>query len=179
MIFLVVIVMMSSNSHPAQTQMLFDFSKNATVDQWQIVDDVVMGGRSSGNFRLNDEGHGVFEGKISLANNGGFSSLRYRFDAVNVSQYTKVVLRVKGAKTTYQFRVKADASDYQSYVYPFETTGEWQDIEIPLSEMYPTYRGRKLNMPKFAHPTIEELRFLIGNKKPEQFQLCIDYILLK
>jgi hypothetical protein len=38
-----------------------------------------MGGESSSTFQLNSEGHGVFEGNISLDNNGGFSSVRYRF----------------------------------------------------------------------------------------------------
>jgi hypothetical protein len=37
-----------------------------------------MGGESSSTFQLNSEGHGVFEGNISL-DNGGFSSVRYRF----------------------------------------------------------------------------------------------------
>jgi hypothetical protein len=36
-----------------------------------------MGGESSSTFQLNS-GHGVFEGNISL-DNGGFSSVRYRF----------------------------------------------------------------------------------------------------
>jgi hypothetical protein len=42
-----------------------------------------MGGESSSTFQLNSEGHGVFEGNISLDNNGGFSSVRYRFPQTN------------------------------------------------------------------------------------------------
>lgn len=37
-----------------------------------------MGGKSSGDFYINESGNGVFEGFVSLANNGGFSSVRYR-----------------------------------------------------------------------------------------------------
>ena len=40
--------------------LIFDFNKKSDIQNWRIVDDVVMGGRSSGNFRLNAEGHGVF-----------------------------------------------------------------------------------------------------------------------
>jgi hypothetical protein len=39
----------------------FDFSKNATIQDWIIVDDVVMGGESSSTFQLNSEGHGVLK----------------------------------------------------------------------------------------------------------------------
>ena len=39
---------------------LFDFDKNSDLSQWKTVDDVVMGGRSDGNFYLSKAGHGVF-----------------------------------------------------------------------------------------------------------------------
>ena len=58
--------------------MLYHFDKNSSPSDWRIVDDVVMGGRSDGSFRINDAGNGVFEGSISLENNGGFSSVRHR-----------------------------------------------------------------------------------------------------
>jgi len=75
-----------------QTSTIFDFNKKADITNWKIVDDAVMGGRSSGKFYLNEEGNGVFEGSISLENNGGFSSLRYRFDAVSTTSYSKIIL---------------------------------------------------------------------------------------
>ena len=59
---------------------LFDFNIKSDISNWKVVDDVVMGGRSNGNFELNKNGYGVFSGNVSLENNGGFSSLRYRFD---------------------------------------------------------------------------------------------------
>ncbi len=64
------------------TLTLFDFEKNADIQNWRVVDDVVMGGRSSGSFSLSPEGYGVFAGRVSLENNGGFSSVRYEFDKI-------------------------------------------------------------------------------------------------
>ena len=61
-----------------QAQVIFDFNKKSDLQDWIIVNDVVMGGRSSSTFKLDEDGEGVFEGNISLENNGGFSSLRYR-----------------------------------------------------------------------------------------------------
>ena len=59
--------------------MIFDFNKKSDLQDWIIVDDVVMGGESLSTFKLNEDGCGIFEGNISIQNNGGFSSLRYRF----------------------------------------------------------------------------------------------------
>ncbi len=159
--------------------LIFDFNKDSDIQSWIIVDDVVMGGRSSGSFSLSAEGHGVFQGTVSLENNGGFSSVRYRFPKKQTKEYTRVVIRLKGDGKEYQFRIKSDASDYYSYITTFPTTGEWQDVEIPLKDMYPSFRGRRLNQPNFSKESIEEVAFLIGNKKKEKFKLLLDSLALK
>lgn len=158
------------------TTTLFDFTTDSDLNNWYIVDDVVMGGRSDGKIRISSEGHGLYTGTISLENNGGFSSLRYRTEPVSVGQGDKLRVRLKGDGKTYQLRVKQDRRNEYSYVYEFESTGDWQEIEVPLHEMYPVYRGRQLNRPNFDHDRIEELIFLIGNKRPEEFRLLIDHI---
>lgn len=158
------------------TSLIFDFNENSNIQNWRIVDDVVMGGRSSGNFKLSPEGHGLFEGRVSLENNGGFSSVRYGFEKMKVDANSKVVIRLKGDGKPYQFRVKEDSSTRHSYIASFETSGEWQEIVIPLADMYPAFRGRKLDLPNFPHHQIEEIVFLVGNGKDEAFRLLIDKI---
>ena len=161
------------------SQVIFDFNKSAEIQNWLIVDDVVMGGKSSGTFNLNADGFGVFEGNISLDNNGGFSSVRYRFEKTLVKEYSTVHIKLRGDGKKYQFRIKAKSGDYYSYISPFQTTGEWQEIEIPLKEMYPSFRGRKLDQPNFSDDYIEEITFLIGNKKEEDLLLLIAKIELR
>jgi hypothetical protein len=158
------------------THIVFDFNKNSNIEGWRIVDDVVMGGRSSGSFKLSPKGFGLFEGQISLENNGGFSSVRYQFKKLKVNEANKIIIRLKGDGKNYQFRVKDKMNTYYSYIASFQTSGEWQDIEIPLKDMYPSFRGRKLDLPNFSHDYIEEIVFLIGNKTPEKFKLQIDKI---
>lgn len=158
---------------------IFDFNKNSNIENWTIVDDVVMGGKSSSTFRLSAQGHGVFHGVISLENNGGFSSVRYRFEKIRMGEFTKIILRIRGDGKKYQFRIKSNSDDYYSYIAPFSTTGDWQEIEIPLKEMYPSFRGRKLDQPNFSNDYIEEITFLIGNNRQEEFKLLIDKIELK
>lgn len=160
-------------------ELVFDFNKNSSLSNWRIVDDVVMGGLSAGNFEINDSGHGEFSGMVSLENNGGFSSVRYRFETMNVSDYSKIILRLKGDGKRYQFRVKSNQNERQSYVAYFETSGDWQTIEITFGDMYPSWRGMTLDMPNFPGNTIEELAFLVSNKKAENFKLEIDRISLQ
>lgn len=158
------------------TQVLFDFTTTSNLKNWRIVDDGVMGGRSNGNFSLNEAGYGEFSGLISLDNNGGFSSVRYNFKKVSVYENSKICIKLKGDGKEYQFRIKQNSNDYYSYILPFKTSGEWETVELNLNDMYPSFRGRKLNMPNFSEDSIEELVFLIGNKKEESFKLLLDTI---
>lgn len=161
------------------TTPIFNFDNTTNIRQWHVVDDNVMGGKSSGNFKLSEEGFGVFEGNISLENSGGFSSVRYGFPKISIKEFSKVILRLKGDGKEYQFRIKAKAEDAHSYIAYFLTSGEWQEIEIPLNTMFPTFRGRELDQPDFDKDYIEEIAFLIGNKKKENFVLMLEKIELK
>lgn len=161
------------------SHIIFDFNQKAIIKDWVIVDDGVMGGKSAGSFSLNEQGHGVFEGSVSLDNNGGFSSLRYSSDMILVQDFTTIALKIKGDGKNYQFRIKSNTGDYYSYIATFSTSGEWQEIQIDLKDMYPSFRGRRLDQANFEKKYIEEVAFLIGNKKEEKFKLLIDKIELK
>lgn len=137
-----------------------------------------MGGKSLSQFKLNADGYGVFDGEISLENNGGFSSIRYRFPRVKTTSSSKLRIRIKGDGKDYQIRVKDKSSTYYSYITRIPTTSLWEDIEINLKDMYPAFRGRQLDIPNFSHAFVEQIAFLIGNKKNENFKLIIDSIKL-
>ena len=155
---------------------IFDFTSESNISNWKIVDDVVMGGRSDGNFEINSEGHGAFSGEVSLENNGGFSSLHYYFEAEKTDQFSKFVIRLKGDDKEYQFRVKNSQNQRHSYIYKFNTTGNWQTIEIPFSKMTASFRGNALDLDNYNGKQMEEIVFLIGNKKAESFKLVLDSI---
>jgi hypothetical protein len=72
----------------AEEKILFDFKKDGDTSGWMIEDDGVMGGLSKGRFQLNNEGHATFSGNVSLENNGGFSSVQWNFDPIDVSPYS-------------------------------------------------------------------------------------------
>jgi NADH dehydrogenase [ubiquinone] 1 alpha subcomplex assembly factor 1 len=158
---------------------IYDFNKDSAPRDWRIIDDGVMGGQSQGRFAIDADGNGVFQGSISLENNGGFSSVRYQFDKIQVTKDNTISIRLKGDGKDYQFRVKDKNNAYYSYIITFKTTGEWQTINIKLSDLYPSFRGRKLDLPNFNSDSFEEIVFLIGNKKNESFKLVLDKIELK
>jgi len=159
--------------------LIFDFSSTNDWSSWEVENDVVMGGNSTSKLERSAEGNAVFKGSVSLENNGGFASLQYHFPSKDIKAYTKAYLRIKGDGKEYQFRVKSNLQDRASYIYTFKTTGDWQTVEVPLKEMVPTFRGRKLDIPNFSADQIQEVRFLIGNKRAEDFRLVIDKIELK
>ncbi len=158
---------------------LFNFNTNSDLSSWQVVDDVVMGGRSRSSFYLTDPGHGVFSGKVSLANNGGFSSVRYRFKPLRVGDYFKLVLQVRGDGNRYQVRVKSGTGERHSYIAYFETSGDWETVEVMFAEMRPSFRGMALNIPPYPAVTLEEIGFLVGNKMAQSFRLELKEIVLK
>ena len=155
---------------------LVDFTKETNLSHWQVIDDNVMGGSSLGSLVLNKDGNAVFKGNISLENYGGFSSIQYFFDSKKVESYSKFVLYIKGDGKRYQFRIKENEKNYYSYVYYFQTNNDWQRIEIPFNKMYPSFRCRRLNMAIFSGNSIQQVGFLFGNKKAENFQLEINKI---
>lgn len=160
------------------TMTLFDFTTESDISDWTTVDDTVMGGRSDGRFRLNAAGHGEYTGHVSLENNGGFSSLRYRMPTIRIQGLTKAVLRVKGDGKRYQFRTKTSDYDRHSYVTHFETTGDWQEITLDLITMKPQFRGRSLDLPDYPAEMLSEVAILIGNKEEQDFRLVLDWIRL-
>ncbi|MGO2101483.1 MAG: CIA30 family protein [Psychroflexus halocasei] len=162
-----------------ETELIFKFSKQAQLKNWKIVDDVVMGGKSSSEIKLDEQGNGLFDGKVSLKNNGGFSSVRYCFQRKNNEKYTHLIIEIKGEGKEYQFRVRENSSDQHAYKAHFKTSGDWEIVKIPFNEMSPTLKGQKLDMPIFSGKYLEEIGFLIANKKEQNFQLIIKKIELK
>ena len=159
-----------------QTNMVYDFNADTNIKDWRIVNDGVMGGLSTSFITLDEDGHGVFSGHVTTENNGGFASVVFNKDVSLENGEKTITIRVKGDGKKYQLRLKRSEQQYQSYIQTFKTNGEWQEFIFQLTDFEPSFRGRKLDMPNFDFEKIEEVRFLIANKKEQDFQLLIDSI---
>ena len=157
---------------------IFVFNHDCKLENWQVVDDIVMGGRSNGQLSLNSDGNGVFKGNVSIENNGGFSSIQLNLDGVKTVKNQVIELQLKGDVSLFQFRIKATKYDRHSYVYDFKTTGQWETILIPLNKMYPSFRGYILDISNFNHSQIERIGFLKASRINSDFQLEIKSISL-
>ena len=177
LLFAIPFISMTQSTAPNDPPItLFNFSKGVNIENWRIVNDDVMGGISTSKFKLSNSGYGVFQGNVSTENNGGFASVRYIMDEVNIEEASAIRIKVKGDGKNYQFRIKNKTSDYFSYVTTFTTSGDWQTIEMQLNDFYASFRGRKLDLPNFNKKAIEQIAFLIANGTDETFKLEIDKI---
>tara|TARA_B110000008_G_scaffold184252_1_gene183114 strand:+ start:465 stop:1022 length:558 start_codon:yes stop_codon:yes gene_type:complete len=176
-IYFLILLIFKTNPLMSQT-VIYNFDANSDLKKWVIVNDDVMGGISSSNLIVEKDGNGVFQGIISTAYNGGFSSLRFNCKRIYLKDNTHFKIRVKGDGKNYQFRIKSNRDDYYSYIISFKTSGEWETVTIPINEMYASFRGRKLDMKNFDSDYFEQITFLFGNKKDENFKLLIDNIIL-
>ena len=160
-------------------EVLFEFDKASDLSQWTIVNDGVMGGVSDSDLTINENGNAVFTGKISLDYNGGFASVRYNPDQIDVSPYEKIVIRCKGNPNRYQVRTKSSWRERHSYIQYIDITDEWQELEVIMKDMYPQFRGYELDIPNYPKEILGEFALLIGNKRYEDFEMEIDWIKLK
>ena len=167
----------SSSPQPSAIMTLYPGTGDrAQNDNWYVEDDRVMGGRSQGHVEMTAGGHGRFHGQVSLENNGGFSSVQYDLpENVTLDQASAFRLRLKGDGKRYNFRVKPAGQRY-SYTYEFPTSGEWEEVTVPFDQLRPTFRGRTPDAPPYTGQTIEQIRYLIGNKKAQDFELLFDWV---
>jgi len=160
------------------TEKLMDFTKEKEI-KMEIVDDGVMGGRSQGKVKRSESGSLLFRGRLSLENNGGFSSLRIDTGTWDLAAWTGLELKVKGDGRTYNLRLTTDArhrNDAVSFQAGFPTTeGEWTVVRVPFSKLKASWRGNKLDT-KFDAAEIEEVGVILADKKPGDFALEIESI---
>ena len=77
-------------------KVIFEFDKSCNINAWQVVDDVVMGGKSNSEILLNENENGCFKGNVSIENNGGFSSIRLNVNKIETTSHKTISLKLKG-----------------------------------------------------------------------------------
>ncbi|GAB4321745.1 MAG: CIA30 family protein [Candidatus Zixiibacteriota bacterium] len=164
---------------PPSEHVLIDFRERSRDSNWMIINDGVMGGRSSSRMERSDSGHAVFSGIVSLENNGGFASTRASVTTPDEHEFTGVRLWVRGDGQQYRFRIRTDdLFDGVAYQKTFATiAGEWTTVDLPFSEYSPSFRGRIPTGVGSLDPNrIRQIGFLIADKQAGPFRLEIERI---
>ncbi|QDT96716.1 CIA30 family protein [Gimesia aquarii] len=166
-------------SYAQQPRVLFDFSKQEAGNQWQTVNDGVMGGISEGRFRISNEGILEFFGTLSLENNGGFASVRSRPKQLNLQVGDILLTRVKGDGRKYSLNLYLPIRRVAfSYRMEFKTEKDkWIELRFPLKDFVATSFGRTAdNAGQVNAPQVNSIGFLLGDKKAGPFKLEVDWI---
>lgn len=162
----------------AQDRVLFKFDDPEAAKPWQTVNDGVMGGRSVGQFKINEDQKMEFFGTLSLENNGGFASVRARGTKVEVKAGDVVVARVRGDGREYNFNFYAGRNlGGYSYRQSFKTKkDEWIEVRFPMDQFVATWRGRVFPNEKLDPGKVTGVGILLGDKTPGPFKLEVDWI---
>jgi NADH dehydrogenase [ubiquinone] 1 alpha subcomplex assembly factor 1 len=160
-------------------QLITDFSPDSPV-AWTTIHDTVMGGRSSGEISQSSEETLIFEGNVSLKNNGGFVSARTIRPIQQLSQSDGIEIRIKGSGRTYQFSCSHKDIPLRGggYWQSFDTLdSEWSTIQLPWGKFKATSFGMDLSqLPELKAEDVSGLAIYLYDKKSGPFSLEIDYI---
>ena len=165
-------------SEPA-TKPIAEFSAPSEAIQWNSTNDGVMGGVSEGSLRVTNNKTLVFFGNLSLANNGGFTSIRARPADLNLDGCDTMAIRIKGDGRTYYLNLRTSSGNRAgSYRAPFETDkNTWQVVRIPLSEFgYTAYGRRVAGTGPLQADKIQSVGFTLSDKQAGPFRLEVDWI---
>lgn len=155
--------------------LIFDFTEEDIDDQWIVVNDNVMGGRSEGGYSFR-KNRLIFSGNTNT-NGGGFSSIRTNLTNFYLGDRTGLHIRFKGDGRTYKLGVRIEGKSV-SYRSNFTSGNGWQEVRVPFNEMDVSWRGRPLS--KEEHPLIKSkirsIEFMIYDKQDGPFKLQVDWI---
>lgn len=146
---------------------------------WEFINDAVMGGKSRSRVSMTSEKTILFEGEVSLENNGGFASARARLTPLDLSRYDTLLMRVRGDGHRYRIRLWMEPGlDRIVYQSAFATTADtWLNAAVPFTSFSPIFRGKT---PADAGPLdtsrICQVGLMIADKQAGPFHVEIDWV---
>lgn len=168
----------ASGSQAESQRVLADFSAAGPHLSWYVVNDNVMGGRSEGDFGI-EQGELRFAG-CTNTDGGGFSSIRTKSLQLDLSAYAGIRLRVRGDGRRYTWRLTTRArwrGREIGYWADFDTKdGAWSTVDIPFFEFVPRYRGTQLDGPELDPREITGMGMMIYDKLDGPFEVHITSI---
>lgn len=155
--------------------LLLDFAQPASVAGWAAVDDRVMGGVSRSRLRHDASGWAVFEGDVSLAQGGGFASVRSAPRDWGRPQASALCLQVAGSPQRYKFSLYQDdelsSIAWQAGFVP-AAEHDWSTVRLPLASFQPQFRGRPvIGAPPLDPARIRQLGLTIADRQAGPFAL--------
>ncbi|MEM9824291.1 MAG: CIA30 family protein [Bacteroidota bacterium] len=160
-------------------EITFDFGKNKDGNDWEIINDGVMGGLSKGEFEFTD--HTLkFYGSVSLDNYGGFTSIKSPFKTFDLGLAQKVKIRYKTSNQSIAINLENSKEFYKPY-YKLnleDTNDEWKSVEIEINQFKGYSLGQEVStkISKEFLKSVQRIGFITSQKKEGKFNIEVDYL---
>jgi monofunctional biosynthetic peptidoglycan transglycosylase len=164
-----------ANTDGGQKMQKITFTESSELENWVIINDTVMGGRSTARLTI-DNNYLVFNGYLSLENNGGFASVRRVYDNRSWLPDNPLQIKTLGDGRSYQLRLRTNLQMHGvAYVATFQTVaGEAQSFTFEPSDFTPQFRGRFVRgAPDLSFDDITQIGFMQAEKAPGEFSLQV------
>jgi hypothetical protein len=147
---------------------------------WVILSDNVMGGITTSTIEYTTDAV-VLTGDISLANYGGFSSIKTKFKSFDLSIYNGIKIKFKSSNQKFIFTLE----DSKYWTEPYYKNGfsstkndTWEEAIIYFKDFKEMRIGQATGnaMPLENLKNIVRLGIMTAEKKEGPFSLEIDYI---
>ena len=157
---------------------IIDFSDAQQMRDWIVVNDGVMGGLSQGKAELTEEGL-RFTGRVSLENNGGFSSFRSPYARVDLSVYDQLEIRYRSKGLPCALNLYRYSQFWRpNNKLPLALSEEWTTLRVNLSDIAEYRMGNKIGdkMTKDELKKIIRIGFITDSKYEGNFVFEVDYL---
>lgn len=162
----------------ASIESTIDFTESDKFNNWQIINDGVMGGLSQGKIRFNEEGM-VFSGFVSLENNGGFTSFRSPFQHIDLSGFESIQIKYKSSGLDCAISFDRSRRFWRpNHKLKLPVSSDWTTLNIPLSQLN-EYRMGNLTGDQMSQEDLSQIiriGFITDSKSAGEFSLQVAYI---
>ena len=151
-------------------------------DNWVVVNDGVMGGRSNGAIEFTDSAM-QFTGDVVTAG-GGFTSVRLQLTGDELTDSGYLVLRLRSDERTYGLTLEDSAQSGRRPIAhganltidgPADADG-WRTAALSYDELRPSVFGQPLDAPTFNPDEAVEFGIIIADGIDGRFKLEVDWI---
>lgn len=165
---------------PSSILTLTDFQQQLL--NWMPINDTVMGGLSQSRFETR-AGEGIFSGRVSLENGGGFASVKAGLGpALPLQNFRSIRINFCPDGKAYDVRLRVQEEKWAHIAYRFTlpaSSGTWQTTDCPLEAFAPTFRGQhKPEAPALSSLCLSQVGFLISQQQAGPFEFRVRQLLL-
>ena len=154
---------------------LFTFDRSNEAD-WIVVNDGVMGGRSSG-FVTVEDGMLRFTGTL-VTQGGGFTSVRASREA-DLTGQDGLELRVRGSGRPFEVELDDGMRRFGRTVSrraPVPTTAEWTVVRVPFRALRASIFGQPVSAPPIDLARIRSVGLYMLDGKDGPFRVEVDVV---